>query len=152
MYLYIYSYIIYIIYICIYILYICIHTYTHTRARAHLVIYSDLDVPSFFLRGATHTLGHPRMRVPIRAQAPTAGHTRCMFDTDAVFHAPMFTLKDFAKPNACHSRTHVCASAVPPRTTAAPHRTPAEHVRRGGAPHAESGAYLDHVRHLRCIP
>jgi hypothetical protein len=41
---------------------------------------------------------------------------------------------------------------VPPRTPAAPHRAPAERVRRGGAPQAESGAYLVQRRDTCGVP
>ena len=37
---------------------------------------------------------------------PEAAQTDCMFDTDAVFHAPMFALNAAADSNACAPRPH----------------------------------------------
>jgi hypothetical protein len=42
----------------------------------------------------------------MRAAAPGAAHTDCKFDTDAVFHAPMFALNADADQNACAPKPH----------------------------------------------
>jgi hypothetical protein len=39
----------------------------------------------------------PSASAIVRAAGPGAAHTAAMFDTDAVFHAPMFALNAFAE-------------------------------------------------------
>ena len=94
-----------------------VYIYTYTYIYTHTYMY-----PVFRTRSSTYTCGHPRMRVPTcfahndprriddppsasrprwrAARAEKAAHTWNMFDTDAVFHAPMFALNAVAELNA----------------------------------------------------
>ncbi len=47
------------------------------------------------------TEARPSASAVVRATGPRAAHTEAMFDTDAVFHAPMFALNAHADWNAC---------------------------------------------------
>ena len=46
------------------------------------------------------TEARPSASAVVRAAGPGAAHTLAMFDTDAVFHAPMFALNAVAEANA----------------------------------------------------
>ena len=48
----------------------------------------------------------PSASAVVRAAGPGAAHTPAMFDTDAVFHAPMLALKADAEENACAPKPH----------------------------------------------
>jgi hypothetical protein len=78
-----------------------IHIYVHgvchvpTRAR-------DGDGRIVGARNRTHVCTPLRWR----AAGPEAAHTLNMFDTDAVFHAPMFALNTDAAWNACAPKPH----------------------------------------------
>jgi hypothetical protein len=83
---------------------------------------------------ATHNgprrIHDPAERVPpavARRRAGKAAHTQYMFDTAAVFHAPMFALNAFAEKNACEPKPHAVhadgtRSHVSARTEWAPNR------------------------------
>ncbi len=48
----------------------------------------------------------PSASAVVRAAGPGAAHTAGMFDTDAVFHAPMLALNTDANANACAPKPH----------------------------------------------
>jgi hypothetical protein len=48
----------------------------------------------------------PSASAVVHATGPGAAHTPAMFDTDAVFHAPMFALNAVAPWNACAPKPH----------------------------------------------
>ncbi len=48
----------------------------------------------------------PSASAIVRAAGPGAAHTLAMFDTDAVFHAPMSALNADAELNACAPKPH----------------------------------------------
>jgi hypothetical protein len=48
----------------------------------------------------------PSASAIVRAAGPGAAHTWRMFDTDAVFHAPMLALNADADWNACAPKPH----------------------------------------------
>jgi hypothetical protein len=52
------------------------------------------------------TEARPSASAIVRAAGPEAAHTDCMFDTDAVFHAPMSALNADAPENACTPKPH----------------------------------------------
>jgi hypothetical protein len=83
-------------------------------------------------------------------------HTHIYMYSDACTEPPLRaavpTPKTPAQASACtcaHARAHRrCRRAQP----AAPHRSPAERVRRSACNRAASGAYPVHVRHRRGVP
>jgi hypothetical protein len=85
---------------------LCAHTWAPAHARAHRTAHTRARAhrPS---RRARRPAPHrrPRRARPACAGAPPgperAAHTEAMFNTDAVFHAPMFALNAFAERNAC---------------------------------------------------
>ena len=111
------------------------NTHTRARARARMYIHGYMHRASP-PRGRTYTEGpaqseclhvcatrvrigsaaahnrprrteaRPSASAIVRAAGPGAAHTKAMFDTDAVFHAPMFALNADAEPNACAPKPH----------------------------------------------
>jgi hypothetical protein len=55
---------------------------------------------------AASSEARPSASAIVRAAGPEAAHTSYMFDTNAVFHAPMFALNADANANACAPRPH----------------------------------------------
>jgi hypothetical protein len=101
------------------LIYICINLYVHSYIHIHICIYRrrNLDIYGHryvciwihihvykcvcvYSRAASETgrAGVPAM-APRRAEK--AAHTWYKFDTDEVFHAPMFALNADAERNAC---------------------------------------------------
>jgi hypothetical protein len=56
--------------------------------------------------GPRRTEARPSASAVVHATGPGVAHTLAMFDTDAVFHAPMSALKADAEWNACAQKPH----------------------------------------------
>ncbi len=75
----------------------CPHVCADTRENASVV-------PPRTTARAASTTRRARPPAVVRRRAEKAAHTWSMFDTEAVFHAPMFALNADAALNACEPR------------------------------------------------
>ncbi len=84
-----------------------LHTCTPAHARAHTSTQTrECASAVAAAHNGPRRIEHPTSasRLPWRAaQAGKAAHTLSMFDTRAVFHAPMFALNADAERNACRA-------------------------------------------------
>ena len=84
--------------------------YLHPRPRAseclHVCARARTSAVPPRTTGHTAFEARPSASAVVRAAGPGAAHTPCMFDTDAVFHTPMFALNADADWNACAPQPH----------------------------------------------
>ncbi len=84
-----------------------IHTWTPAQGSCCLIRVRTC-MRAHIGRAAVHIEPRPSASATVRRRRPKAAHTPYNEVTDAVFHAPMFTLNSYAPLNACepsHTRS-----------------------------------------------